>query len=829
MSIAPRLLVVRAAGAASALTRRLAGSLSRRMVALLLGLLALLQIASFGAIGTGLAGHARSTLPGQLQVGERVLGNLLDQRAQALLAGASLLAADPGFRAALLSEDGATIGAALESHGARLGATALAWLGSDFRLRSSTGSAGERRELALAATELGVRAAAGSQASGIALLGGRPHQMVLVPMRAPGPAGWVLMGLAVDARLGHDMQQLSSLGLTLLTRSSRQTPWQASLSTLPQPLAAQLAAQGWSAEGEAVAGVRSLRLAGEELGVHGRWLTPLGPRDADGTDAGPAVLALVSLSVDAATRTPRELQLALLAITLAGCALFAFAGVCAARHVTTPLRSLGAAAERLGAGDYTTPLPGLPRRDEIGALAQAFETMRVKVAGQDAEMRRLAYRDTLTGLPNRVMFRDAVAAAIAAAPATGGSVAVLMLDLDRFKHVNDVLGHRFGDLLLRGVGERLTQEVLRGHDLVARLSGDEFGVLLRDGDAALAQSVARRIARAFEQPLALEEHKVDLGAGIGMACWPQHAADADTLLKRAEVALYAAKRRAAGPLLYDATIDAGSAHTLALLSELRRAVEHGELRLFLQPKLAMDDGHVVGAEALVRWQHPQRGLVAPLQFIPFAEQTGLIRVLTMWVFEEAARLWLELQVKGAMLKLSLNLSSRDLLDPELPAKFDALLIRHRVPAEVFCLEITERAIMDDPQRARATLNRLSAMGFRLSIDDFGTGCSSLAFLKRLPLDELKIDKSFVVGMETDLDDATIVRSTIDLAHNLGLSVVAEGVENAKVWDLLRELRCDQAQGYHMGRPMPASEFRKWSAMWIERRRPVAHSRPMRLH
>ena len=371
--------------------------------------------------------------------------------------------------------------------------------------------------------------------------------------------------------------------------------------------------------------------------------------------------------------------------------------------------------------------------------------------------------------------------------------------------------------------------MLRGHDLVARLAGDTFGVLLCDGDAALAQSVARRVARAFDQPLALEEHKVDLGAGIGMACWPQHAADADTLLNRAEVALLAAKRRAAGPLLYDTALDAGSAQTLALLSELRRAVEGGELRLYLQPKLALDDGHVVGAEALVRWQHPQRGLVTPLQFIPFAEQTGFIRVLTMWVFEEAARLWLDLQVKGAMLKLSVNLSTRDLLDPELPAKFDALLIKHRVPAEVFCLEITERAIMDDPQRARATLNRLSAMGFRLSIDDFGTGYSSLAYLKRLPVDELKIDKSFVMGMETDLDDATIVRAAIELAHNLGLSVVAEGVENAKTWDLLRELRCDLAQGYHMGRPMPASEFRKWSAMWIERRRPVAHSRPMRLH
>jgi diguanylate cyclase (GGDEF)-like protein len=571
--------------------------------------------------------------------------------------------------------------------------------------------------------------------------------------------------------------------------------------------------------------MRAVQLAGEELGVHGRWLTPLG---ADGSE-GAAVLALVSLSIDAATRTPRELQLLLLAVTLAGFGLFAAGSWYMARQVTTPLRRLGAAAGRLRAGDYATPVPALQRHDEIGALAQRFEAMRVQVAERDAQIRRLAYRDRLTGLPNRALFRDALAEALAAAQARGGSVAVLMLDLDRFKHVNDVLGRRAGDLLLCAVGERLTQQVLRGQDLVARLAGDQFGVLLHDADAALAESVARRIAQAFERPLALAEHKVDLGVGIGMACAPLHAADADTLLERAAAALHAAKRRAAGPLLYDAAADAGSPQTLALLAELRRAVEQGELRLFLQPKLALDDGHVVGAEALLRWVHPQRGLVPPAQFIPVAEQTGFIRVLTMWVFEEAARLWLELQVKGSMLKLAVNLSARDLLDPELPAKFDALLVKHRVPAEAFCLEITERTLMDNPQRALAALKKLSAMGFKLSIDDFGSGYSSLACLKHLPVDELKIDMSFVTGMERDLDDAMIVRSTIDLAHNLGLLVVAEGVENAKAWDLLRELRCDQAQGYHMGRPMPAGEFRKWSALWVERRRPFAHSSPMRLH
>jgi EAL domain-containing protein (putative c-di-GMP-specific phosphodiesterase class I) len=316
----------------------------------------------------------------------------------------------------------------------------------------------------------------------------------------------------------------------------------------------------------------------------------------------------------------------------------------------------------------------------------------------------------------------------------------------------------------------------------------------------------------------LEEHTIDMGAGIGMACWPEHAADADVLLSRAEIAMYAAKRSSNGPLMYTASIDAASAQTLSLLTELRQAVDGGQLRLFLQPKLKLDTGRVGGAEALVRWQHPSRGLVPPMEFIPFAEQTGFIRTLTMWVFEEAARHWIALQAEGLALTLSINLSTRDLLDPDLPSKFDALLVKHRVPAEAFCLEITESAIMDDPQRALATLNRLSGLGFKLSIDDFGTGYSSLAYLKRLPVDELKIDKSFVLSMETDPDDAKIVRSTVDLAHNMGLTVVAEGVENAKVWDLLRELECDEAQGFHMGKPMPAGDFHAWSIGWIAKHR-----------
>ena len=796
------------------MTAWLRGSLSARIVALFLGLLLVVQVASFTAIRAGLSDRAHRVLPDRLQVGDRVLQRLLEQRAQRLTEGARLLAADYGFRDALSSNDAQTIVSVLANHGARIGATEAALLGTDFQLRAAT--AGNPQALQPLTQRLAEMAARSGQASAIALWDGRAFQAVLVPVKAPVTVAWIMMALPLDQQLATEMHSLSALDLTLLTRASASAPWTASLSGLPARAVDSMAAHAWSTTVTA-APMASVTVQGEELGVRGSWLS----RSAANAD-GPAVLALVSLSVDEAVRLPRDLQLGLLAITLLGLLAFGVGSAFAARRVTTPLRELAAAAERLGAGDYATPIADLQRHDEIGDLSNAFERMRINVSSQQDEILKLAYWDSLTGLPNRTQFRDAVRDAIAqaeaAATATGeaASVAVIMLDLDRFKHVNDVLGYRFGDLLLTAVAERLSQQSVRGGDLVARLGGDEFAVLLRGGSAELAASVAQRIEQSFDAPLTLEEHKVDMGAGIGIACWPAHATDADVLLSRAEVAMYSAKRRSAGPLMYDPSIDAGSAQTLSLLTELRQALAEGELRLYLQPKLALDTATVVGAEALVRWQHPTRGLVPPMQFIPFAEQTGFIRVLTIWIFEEAARHWQMLHDEGLQLVLSVNLSTRDLLDLELPQKFEALLIKHQVPAEAFCLEITESAIMDDPQRALNTLNGLSALGFKLSIDDFGTGYSSLAYLKRLPVDELKIDKSFVLAMISDTGDAKIVRSTIDLAHNLGLSVVAEGVENAAIFNALRRLGCDEAQGFHLSRPMRAEAFGAWAQRWTDR-------------
>ena len=793
--------------------RRWRSTLAARIALVFLVLLLAVQLASFAALRFSLSRHARNELPARVSEGAELLQSLLANKVQTAIVQARGLVHDFGFYSVLLEGDPATVVSALENFKGRVHATKVAFLDLDFKVRHASHGAAD--EVSAAVAHLRPQDPAAGLQSAIVLMGGRPFQAVLVQLNAPRPVGWVLMAFPLDEHLVGEMKRLSGLDLTLLSRPNARTAWAVDMTSLDAASASVLAEQAW-APGAPAQTMIDVATQGDELGVQA--VTLGGDRRADSS-----VVALVSVSIGDALRLPSDLRLALMLITMLAIVVFAAGSIVTARRVTTPLRGLAHAAERLGGGDYATPMRGTGREDELGALSHSFERMRVSIAENQAQVLRLAYWDSLTGLPNRARFREAVAAAIRDAAdrrlALGveGAVAVVMLDLNRFKHVNDVLGYGVGDQVLVGIAERLGRALTRDGDFVARLSGDEFAVLLRQADAQQAHALALRIEHSLDQPLVLGEHRVDMGAGIGIAAWPQHADDGDALLVRAEMAMHAAKRRNDGPVTYDPAIDATSAQTLTLISELRQAVDRNELRLYLQPKLALEDRRVVGAEALVRWQHPQRGLVPPLQFIPFAEQTGFIRHLTMWVFEEAARHWQTLADEGLQLRLSVNLSTRDLLDLDLPHKFGALLTRHGVPASAFCLEITESAIMDDPQRALATLDALSAMGFKLSIDDFGTGYSSLAYLKRLPVDELKIDQSFVRNMHGDRDDEMIVRSTIDLAHNLGITVVAEGVETAEAWHLLRDLKCDLAQGYHMGRPMPVTEFSAWSTSWGMRR------------
>jgi diguanylate cyclase (GGDEF)-like protein len=420
-----------------------------------------------------------------------------------------------------------------------------------------------------------------------------------------------------------------------------------------------------------------------------------------------------------------------------------------------------------------------------------------------------ALHDALTDLPNRTLFHDRVGQAIATARREHIPVAVMIMDLDRFKEVNDTLGHASGDELLKQAGVRL-RAALRDSDTVARLGGDEFGVLLpRVVDSAAAVSVARKLRKALEEPFTIHGLALQIEASVGIALYPEHGDDVHSLLQRADVAMYVAKEHPGGCEIYAKERDEYSPDRLTLLTELRRAIDTGELVLHYQPKADLRTSEVNGVEALVRWSHPVRGLIRPDEFIPIAQKTGVIVPLTFFVLNEALRQCRTWKLEGLNLCVGVNLSARNLLDVHLPDTVGELLAKWEVPPSLLELEITESTILADPIRAMHVLSRLSGMGVRLAIDDFGTGYSSLAYLKRLPVDELKIDKSFVQGMEEDENDAVIVRSTIDLGRNLGLRVVAEGVETAEAWRQLAALGCDVAQGYYLSRPVPAAELAAW--------------------
>jgi diguanylate cyclase (GGDEF)-like protein len=476
---------------------------------------------------------------------------------------------------------------------------------------------------------------------------------------------------------------------------------------------------------------------------------------------------------------------------------------------------------RVGAG-VAGALLVANRLGDVGAFGRQDLTLLQTLAGQAggalargqlvddlhraaAEREHQALHDPLTGLPNRTLFTERVRRA-AASLSPDSRLAVLLLDLDRFKEINDTLGHASGDLVLREVGARLRAGLPDSHT-VARLGGDEFAVLvpaLPDWDAALA--VGRLVRATLGRPLPIEQLELEVTGSIGIALCPDHGTDSEPLLQRADVAMYQAKEGHTGIEVYAPERDQYSPRRLALVGALRTAIEQRDLTLLYQPKVELGSGRMVAAEALLRWRHPVHGQVPPDEFIPIAESTALIQPLGQFVLETAldqARRWRE---SGSSLGLAVNLSVRNLLEPNLVDQVARLVAQPGVPPGTLTLEITESGVMTDPEAAIAMLWGLRHIGVRLSIDDFGTGYSSLAYLKRLPVDEVKLDKSFVLNMTSDANDAAIVRSTIELAHNLGLQLVAEGVEDQETLELLAALGCDLVQGYHLARPMPADEL-----------------------
>lgn len=464
-------------------------------------------------------------------------------------------------------------------------------------------------------------------------------------------------------------------------------------------------------------------------------------------------------------------------------------------------------AMRAGAHDYIMK-NNLIRL--IPAIDREIKEAKLREERRKAEemINYLAYHDSLTRLPNRTMLRDRLLELILTSRLKNSSFALLIMNLSRFKEINNTLGYQNGDIILQKAKERL-QDNIREADMIARIEGDKFALLIPDTDADGAARAAGKIIKILEEPFVLEELPLDVSASIGIALYPGHGEDADTLLRRGDIAMHTAKKIESGFCIYSPQHDQYSPDRLSLIAELRKAIEEDQLFLLYQPKIELKTGRISGVEALVRWQHPKLGVIPPDKFISLAERSGLIKQLTFWVLKEALRQSRSWYQRGLEISVAVNLSVRNLQAPQLLDQIKGLLSTWGVMSGSLRLEITESIIMADPAHAMEILEHLTSIGIRFSVDDFGTGYSSLGYLKRLPVDELKIDKSFVINMMANENDAIIVHSVIDLAHNLGLKVTAEGVESKEIMDKLITLGCDAAQGYFISRPVKDIDLTNW--------------------
>lgn len=752
-------------------------------------LLALALAVTLGVVSAANGQNAEREVGRELDVGASVFSRILDSNRRQLEQAANVLAQDFGFRTAIATGDLETIRSALENHGQRIGAGLVVLTDLDGRpiteANAPTAATG-----AMTMADAGELPGAGG--TGIALRNGRAYQVVSVTVRSPLPIARVLMGFELDQRVLNEVEGILGLDITLAVRSGmswRTLGTTLGATALPTVLGA-LPASG---------SVGRLAPVGD-LAVHASELAP-------GRGGQVAVVAVLSRSISEVRAAFDRLTRVLWATAVIGLLLTAVAGYLLARGITRPLSLLTDAVDRIRRGEHQVPV-AIERSDEVGVLARGLRQMREEVDDRDAAIRRLAFEDALTGLRNRTGFVAAIDQQLARAP--GDAIHVALINLRRFRTINECLGFSVGDQVLRHVAQRLPAAV-GGSGIAARLTADQFAVLAgrdvidREQAMVWAQALLARLSRAVN----IDDQKIDIAPVIGIAAAPDDAADGAALLRCADMAVDLARRRGVGVAAYGPDVPQPGRDQLSLLGELQRAVRENELRLALQPKLDFASGAVAGAEVLLRWQHPVRGAVSPAQFIPFAEQTGFVRHLTQWALVHSTRLAAQLWREGFSVPLSVNISAADLGDPQLDTKVAQALADAGLAPEALTLEVTESGFIDNPREALAMLEALRAIGVRLSIDDFGTGYSSLSYLAHMPVDELKIDQSFVRRLHEDPALVAVVGSAIDMGHRLGLSVVAEGVETAAHAEKLRALGCDIGQGYLYAKPMPPDDFIDW--------------------
>jgi diguanylate cyclase (GGDEF)-like protein len=745
-------------------------ALRTRIALTFLLLLAAVLAAALGAVSAANRGNAAREVQRQLDLGTREFSHLLENNRRQLTQGAQAVAADYGFHEAVAARDTDTLASALENSGARIGAAMVVLTSLKGEVIAASGShmkAG--MQFPISPSERS--GAAGESATTLMVDNGRIYQLVTVAVRSPLPVAWVAMGFELDDKAARELADITGLAVTLSVYSGGR--WTNVVSTAPAGALRD-------------SNVVTRRIEMSKVG------------DTE-------IVAILSRSL-ADARAPFE-RLTNVLFLIAGISLLGsgFAAFWLARNITRPLQDLTKAVDQIRAGAYDVPLV-VQRRDELGVLAEGLQLMQTAVQTRDKSIRRLAYEDTLTGLMNRTAFGAALSEALA--QSGGAPIAVAVINLNRFRRINEHLGYSVGDAVLTKIAARLAG-VASDNATVARLAGDQFAAFAHLDDRANLQSWGTSLLASLADPVSVEAQPIDISATIGLALASGEACVADELMRCADLALEHARREKRPLAIYEEALKPAARDQLSLLGELRRAVEHDELVLFFQPKIELATNRVAGAEVLMRWQHPTRGLLSPAAFVPFAEQTGFIRRLTRWALDHAIAQGAQWHREGKPLSLAVNISAEDIGDLRLDSRVAGLLSRHQLPPSLLTLELTESGFIDDPALALRVLDALAALGVNLSIDDFGTGYSSLSHLARMPVHEMKIDRSFVSGLESDAEFAAVVRSAIDMGHSLGLKVVAEGIETEAAAIRLRDFGCDIAQGYLYAKPMPRAEFESW--------------------
>ncbi|MEP6548330.1 MAG: EAL domain-containing protein [Gammaproteobacteria bacterium] len=745
-------------------------ALRTRIAVTFILLLAAVLAAALGAVSWTNRGNAEHEVQRQLDVGVSVFSRLLESNRRQLTQAAQAVAADYGFREAVATRDTDTLVSVLENSGKRIGAAMVVLTSLNGDVIAASGlhvKAGTPFPLSPEQTS----SVAGDSAISLMVDNGRIYQLVTVSVRSPLPVAWIAMGFELDAKAARELADITGLAVTLSVNSAGQ--WSDVVSTIPS---------GAARQSDVV--TRRIEMS--------KW-------------GNAEVVAVLSRSL-ADARAPFE-RLTKVLFLIAAVSLIASAAAAfwLARNITRPLQDLTQAVDEMRAGTYDVAL-NVQRSDELGVLAEGLQLMQTAVQSRDQSIRRLAYEDSLTGLMNRTAFGAALGQALS--DARGAPIAVAIINLDRFRRINEHLGYSVGDAVLIKMAARLAA-VPSVKSAVARLAADQFAAFTQLRDTVSLQAWGTSLVMALADPVFVEAQPIDITATLGLALAAPDVTSADELMRCADLALEHARREKRALAVYEEALKPASRDQLSLLGELRHAVEHDELRLFFQPKIEFKSGRVTGAEVLLRWQHPTRGLLNPVDFIPFAEQTGFIRRLTRWTLEHAIAQGAQWLAAGKALGLAVNISADDIGDVRLDARIASMLTRHQLPPGLLTLELTESGFIEDPTRALRMLDAIAALGVSLSIDDFGTGYSSLSQLVRMPVHEVKIDRSFVQGLETDPEFAPIVRYAIDMGHGLGLKVVAEGIESETAAARLRDLGCDIGQGYLYAKPMPLAAVESW--------------------